>query len=156
MACKKIQRKVLGILIILAVTIILFFTFVVRETMELRHFGSRGIMLIPFREFVGMFFEKNHLFYFLQILLNIILFIPFGFLLTTYLYLHKKQRIHTIWRPILISGFLFSLSIEIFQFITGRGYTEVDDIINNTLGAMVGYWIYRALLNRIKKSETDI
>lgn len=125
----------------------------VRETMALRHSGSRGIMLIPFRELVGMFCEKNHLFYFWQIILNIFLFIPFGFLLTTNLYLYKKQSIYSIWKSILITGFSFSLLIELLQYITSRGYTEVDDTINNTLGALIGYYIYKILLERYKKKH---
>ena len=39
---------------------------------------------------------------------------------------------------------MFSGFIETMQYITGRGLTEVDDIITNTTGAAVGAFIYWA------------
>lgn len=42
-----------------------------------------------------------------------------------------------------ITGCLFSGTIEIMQYITGRGLTEVDDVITNTIGAVVGVVIYK-------------
>ena len=39
-------------------------------------------------------------------------------------------------------GFGFALFIEVVQLITGRGVFETDDIINNTIGAMIGYGLF--------------
>jgi glycopeptide antibiotics resistance protein len=118
--------------------------------MELRHSGSRGLMLVPFREWAGMFREHQNHFYFWQITLNILLFIPFGFMTAVNLYLYRKNSTLPIWLTVVLLGFAFSLLIEVFQFITGRGYTEVDDIINNTFGAFIGYWGYRCFLKKYK------
>ena len=63
-----------------------------------------------------------------QILLNIAMFIPIGFMI---------GRI-TGWKSILIS-FGFSLLIELTQLFTGRGLFEFDDLIHNTLGAAIGF-----------------
>ena len=41
-------------------------------------------------------------------------------------------------------GFMFSFAIEIMQYITGRGLADIDDLINNTLGAVIGYLIFKA------------
>lgn len=139
---------------IISVILILLFTFFVRETMVLRHSGSRGVMLIPFRELVGLFRESNHSFFFWQITLNVFLFVPFGFLVTAYLYLYSKKSTISNWLTVLLLGFAFSLLIEGFQFITGRGYTEVDDIINNTFGALIGYLMYRCFLKKYKNEQT--
>ena len=122
--------------------VILFFTLVVSETMALRHSGSRGLSLIPFTELYYMFIKPNHSFYFKQITLNIILFIPFGYTLTAVL---EEKGVHNL-RPVLIAGFVLSASVEVLQYLTSRGFTEIDDVINNTLGAVIGWWGYNRVL----------
>ena len=49
--------------------------------------------------------------------------------------------------------FLLSLGIEIIQLITRVGVFDVDDIILNTVGGMLGYFIYRVVrvVNRRRK-----
>lgn len=74
------------------------------------------------------------------IILNILLFVPFGYLLP--LIWHKADP----WWRILLLGFLASLIIELLQLVTRLGYADVDDLINNTLGAMIGWYCYRWLL----------
>ena len=129
----------------------LFFTFIVRETLEVRHGGSRGLMLIPFRDLYALFTSPNHRFYFWQIVLNIILFIPFGFMLSCYLNTYHQPR--RLFLPILLSGLFVSISVELLQYITSRGYTEIDDVINNTAGAMIGWFGYDRML-RVTKSKS--
>ncbi|MDR0782624.1 MAG: VanZ family protein [Propionibacteriaceae bacterium] len=75
--------------------------------------------------------------YFLWLLLgNIGWFVPFGFLLP--ILLQKRSALLTI-----SLGFALSASIEITQYLTYRGVAEFDDLILNTLGAGVGYGMYR-------------
>ena len=38
-------------------------------------------------------------------------------------------------------GFLLSLGIETMQFVLGSGVSELDDLILNTAGAIMGYWL---------------
>lgn len=137
------------LLLILSLLLILFFTFMVRETFEVRHIGSRGIMLIPFRELYSLFTSPNHSFYFWQIFLNILLFIPFGFMLCCYLY--KYHRPQHLFLPILLSGLFVSVSVELLQYLTSRGFTEIDDVINNTAGSMIGRLAYDKMLKAVKK-----
>ena len=62
---------------------------------------------------------------------NIVWFIPFG------MYLRYTGRIKNIF---LITGigFLFSLMIESLQYVFGTGYSELDDLVLNTLGVWIG------------------
>lgn len=69
-------------------------------------------------------------------ILNIILFIPFGFLIPL---IWKKMR--SLYRTI-FAGFSFSLLIEISQLLNNRR-TDIDDLIMNTFGAVVGFVIYK-------------
>lgn len=67
-----------------------------------------------------------------QIFMNILLFIPIGFFAGGVL---KKKH---IWNAF-VFGFILSLFIEVTQLITTRGVFNVDDIIHNTLGCVIGF-----------------
>ena len=69
---------------------------------------------------------------------NIGMFIPFGFLLSATMPLRKRLCL-----MVLVAGFLFSCIIEVLQFELMRGLFEFDDIFNNTLGAILGYLLYK-------------
>lgn len=71
--------------------------------------------------------------------LNILLFVPFGFLLPLGL-----KGFRRFWRTYL-AGFLTSLCIELVQLVTRRGVSELDDIFNNLLGTMIGYGLFAIL-----------
>lgn len=77
--------------------------------------------------------------------LNIIMFMPLGFLLPLIYSKYQKPQ-NTI-----IFGFLFSLFIELSQLITFRA-TDIDDIIANTLGSLLGYIIWKIYMKLFKKS----
>lgn len=66
-----------------------------------------------------------------QVLLNIIFFVPFGFF-----FMFKNITEKKIFKITIIAS-LFSLGIEILQYFSGR-YADIDDIIWNTLGAVLG------------------
>ena len=67
---------------------------------------------------------------------NIFLFLPFGFLFPVWL--PKKKTAWTI--PV---GFLCSVAIEYCQLRTGRGFCQLDDVIMNTLGAVIGFLCWK-------------
>lgn len=77
-------------------------------------------------------------------MLNIILFVPLGFFLPL---LYKKYG--HIGSVALVS-FLLSLSIEIIQMF-GRGATDINDLITNTVGACLGFFIYQLLCKFVSK-----
>lgn len=71
------------------------------------------------------------------VIYNIIAFIPLGFLLPIVLN-HRYQYALTI-----LSGLFLSLSYEFAQVITGLGSGDIDDVILNTWGTIIGYQIFR-------------
>lgn len=77
-------------------------------------------------------------------ILNVILFLPLGFFLP-FMYKNYKNV-----GKIVLTGFLLSLSIEIVQMF-GRGATDVNDLITNTLGTILGYLFYKILSKFILK-----
>jgi len=82
------------------------------------------------------------------IILNIFMFVPFGFLLPL-----LQGRFYKIYNT-LIAALLFTIFIELFQLKTGVGVFELDDIFNNVLGALIGYGIVMTLLSVIKPSKS--
>ena len=44
-----------------------------------------------------------------------------------------------------MGGFIFSVMIEVVQYITQRGYSQLDDVVTNTAGALAG-WIVWTLI----------
>ena len=99
---------------------------------------------MPFRLLYYMFQKTNPSFYFKQITLNIILFIPFGYTLTSFL---QEKGVNNL-RPVLIAGAVLSITVEALQYLTSCGYTEIDDVINNTVGAVIGWWGYNQVLKK--------
>lgn len=87
-----------------------------------------------------------------QIYLNILLFVPFGLL--TYAALTGKRK----GALTAILGIVLSISIELLQLYFHRGTFELDDILNNTIGTIIGaliaYGIEYLFERREKKFET--
>ena len=72
-----------------------------------------------------------------QIIMNVIGFIPVGFLLASVL----SSTSLSIFLSIPIAS-LISLSIELLQLITSRGLFEFDDVFHNSLGAVIGVGLF--------------
>lgn len=77
-----------------------------------------------------------------QIVGNICLFIPVGFLLYS---INKRRKIHVT----LFWGFLLSITVENLQYSLMRGLFEVDDLIYNTLGTLIGAKAFEFLEKKI-------
>lgn len=74
---------------------------------------------------------------FWQIVYNVIVFIPWGILFSV-----KWPRMKNI-RWIAGSAMIFSFLIEVAQLVFKLGLFEFDDVFHNTLGALIGYGIWR-------------
>ncbi len=67
---------------------------------------------------------------------NIVLFMPFGFLLS---YLCSQKR----WQRILLYRLFTSIGIELAQLVFCIGVCDIDDVILNVTGAATGIIIYK-------------
>ena len=78
-------------------------------------------------------------------ILNIIMLLPLGIFLS--LVYGKKID----WKVGLLIGFCISFSIELMQLVLCRGMFDVDDIIHNSLGFLIGIVIINkvVLMNKI-------
>ncbi len=130
-----------GIYCILMVWIILFkFSLSINDIIGLDKI--RNINLIPFYYYNEVGFN----FHFKEVIENLLIFVPFGI----YLKMLNKDN-----KKIFLYGFIFSLILEISQFIFKLGATDITDLITNTLGTIVGVYIY-VLLEKIFKNKEKI
>ena len=100
---------------------------------------------IPFKEifrydFGSPLFVKN-------VLGNLILFLPFVFFISYYLKCEKP------WLPIILT-LIASCSIETVQMVIGRVF-DIDDIILNLFGGVLGFSCYY-LLSKFAKKMPDV
>lgn len=78
-----------------------------------------------------------------EILLNMILLAPAGFLLP---FVFNKR---IVWYKAFLMGVGFSTPIEVSQLLLCRGLFEWDDILHNALGAMAGCGVAERLFGRL-------
>lgn len=82
-------------------------------------------------------------------LLNVLLTVPFGFGIPFIVKVNLKK--------IVLSGFLFSLLLEGMQLLTALAigftfrYIDVNDLIFNTMGAVLGYGLFKLFMTVFKK-----
>lgn len=109
-----------------------------------------ALNLIPFEQTIKLIHGISKIDFFYNLFGNIVWFVPFGIFFPM---IHKRRigMIKTV-----TSGFCLSLSIEIVQYFLGTGIADIDDLIFNTIGALIGYLIYAffALIFGHKKSGT--
>lgn len=107
-----------------------------RESIKLsREMGAWNLNLVPFRTIKSYWRNRSNLYALKNILGNILVFIPFGFFLP--IEYNKK------FKEVIIISFVSVLLIETFQLITMLGYFDIDDIILNITGCILGYGIYK-------------
>ena len=107
--------------------------------------GEHGINIIPFKEISRYTFGSR--LFFRNVVGNIILFMPFGFLTSYYLDLEKKRY------NILIT-LLISVIIEFIQLSIGRAF-DIDDILLNIVGSFIGCLMYR-VIDRIFENKSEV
>lgn len=89
---------------------------------------------------------EGHVILFPESIMNVVIFIPLGFL--TSIIFHPSK----IWKVIL-TGMAMSMSIEFLQLVFRRGLCEIDDVIHNTIGAILGFYIFQLVICILRKSK---
>lgn len=134
-------NKLTNVLFIIYLTA-LFWIIVFKFNVPFSYMGNtRSVNLIPFSESLII----NGQLAFSEIIMNIVIFIPLGIYIGT---LFKRWIIGKK----LFLFFLISLICEGFQFILGVGASDITDIINNTLGGIIGLMIYEGIEKIFKNS----
>lgn len=124
------KRKIKEIFLLIAfgmyLALMLVITFLSRESgstpgeVDLKLFSTWGIN------------TRNNAF----VIENVLLFIPYGFLGCL-----AYTRLQNLFSCVLL-GALTSMAVECLQLVTARGYFQIDDILTNIIGTIVGYLLF--------------
>lgn len=106
--------------------------------------AERAISLVPLSSYFCIA-ENSYLKEVAMInLLNICMFLPVGFFL-------RCGYWRVSYKQVLFAGFILSATIEFSQFILCKGLCEIDDIIHNVAGCMLGYGIGKVITKKLYK-----
>jgi glycopeptide antibiotics resistance protein len=110
----------------------------IRQPFEDYHFN-----FIPLKT-ISHFFLKSESYSDLTLLMNlfanIAVFAPFGGLVALYNHRLKVKKVF-------VFSFCFILCLETIQGVTKRGVWDIDDLILNVFGMLIGYLIGQKVLN---------
>ena len=107
-----------------------------------------GYNLVPFRT-VRYFLSDDVTFVsaFYNLVGNIALLVPFGFLLS--MTLREKARFTTV----VLATAILSSFFELYQLISHTGQCDIDDVILNTAGGAIGFLLFRLLLPTVRRHQ---
>lgn len=124
---------------LLDATLVGYSVLIVMITLLSRKSGSRDGIDISFFATAGSPQSNAY------IIENVLLFIPLGILCAC------KWKFCYRYLGALFAGVVVSMSIEFTQFMTKRGYVQLDDILMNGLGMVIGCMLYHKWFAYIKK-----
>lgn len=140
---KKINIKREILLYVFFLFLLGLYTVAITGDFSIKNISLSKINIIPFKiikDTIYETFKLNNLSYFIiSFLGNIFIFIPIGFLISLIWNIKDKK--------VILIGFLISLSIELTQIFLKRT-TDIDDLILNTLGVIIGVLISKRIKNK--------
>ena len=119
--------------------VLLFYSYLLIDTVFFARDARRSINLTPFDMIAEQGFTLN-------VWGNILMFIPLG------LYFANFMKHFRFWK-VLGAIIWTSLSIEVLQYILKRGASDIDDLLLNTIGGLIGIIIYLVFKAIFKSKE---
>lgn len=134
---------------------LLFFEFVflvLGMTIFFRHTGTKAMVYPAFWSYVSVW-RDGEMTVLHEIILNVVLFVPLGFLwgIQSSKWPRKWQ-----WLSALILGVSLSVVIELLQYFFTKGCVEVDDVIHNTVGCLMGFVLWHGCVKWFLGNNSDI
>jgi glycopeptide antibiotics resistance protein len=117
----------------------IIYSFVLFHLVTTTDFTSYSNNFIPFKEI--MRYKITDPLFIRNILGNILLFVPFSYIVTDIVYMVCKKTNFLICT---IYVLLTSLSIESIQYFIGRAF-DIDDILLNFVGGILGYIVWKII-----------
>lgn len=143
--CEKLKKLLFHVSFLVYVFIMIILLFRRGHSYEgitLIEYAKNGVNLMPFKT-IQMYIDAissgsiNLTSIIKNLAGNIILFIPIGIYLPFY-----SKKITTV-KQVFIETLIIIFIVEMTQLVTMRGRFDVDDLILNTIGALIGFWIWK-------------
>lgn len=147
---KKKHRILGGVIFLVYIVLLIYFMFFA-ESLGRGSASSYNYNLEPFKEISRFITYRERLgmgVVIANLLGNVIAFVPFGLFLPIMI----NNRFGYFGMTLL--SFDMSLFIELLQLATKVGSFDVDDLILNTLGGLIGYFIFRCMLKYRRRKVT--
>lgn len=117
------------LLLVELVTIIYCSTVIFRNAGEISRYDFH-----PFWSYAAIQEGREELL--VENIMNVVVFVPIGLLIGI-------GFAKCPWWKVIGNGCLLSMSIEVMQLVFKRGFCEVDDVMHNTIGCMIGYMLVK-------------
>lgn len=142
------QYRILGkLLFLIYISFLLYFLIFAEwygRSGEMRDYHYNLVLFQEIQRF-WIYREKLGWISFANLIGNVVIFIPFGF------FMPWASRFRSFFLT-LVYSFGFSLVVETFQFITKVGSFDVDDLLLNTIGGILGYILF-VICNSIRRRQ---
>lgn len=147
---KSVIRRCGIVLFVIYVLLLIYFLFFSEEYGRAvpveRGYRYNLVPFVEIRRFWKYRDQLGNFAVFSNIFGNVVGFLPWGFILP--IIFRRMDRAFLIF----LSGFLLSLTVEVIQLISKVGCFDVDDLILNTLGAVLGY-VFFVICNHIRRKK---
>lgn len=148
---KSVHKCLKWCVFIIYIAALVYFVFFAESLGRTDYVKVYRYNLHPFKEILRFINNQDTLGTYavmINVLGNMIAFVPFGFCLP----MVTEHRMKFIRVTVLSAG--LSLMIELVQLVSKVGSFDVDDLILNTIGGMVGYILF-CVCKRVYLSITD-
>jgi glycopeptide antibiotics resistance protein len=121
--------------------LVLYFIFLGYITLFTYNYYVYGpsVNLVIFDSIKLMLDSGDYWLFFKNVIGNVLLFLPLGFLLPL---INKKMKKFFV---MFVTGFYLSIFIELLQFAFAKRIFDIDDILLNTIGTIVGFITFHIL-----------
>lgn len=147
---RKRRRFVAGILFLIYFIVLFYFLFFSEEMGRTYSERSYHYNLVLFKE-INRFINYRKVLGMKAVILNIAgnvaAFVPFGVFLPIF-----SEESRKLWRAVLYS-FELSLLVEVLQLVTRVGSFDVDDLLLNTVGGLLGFLLYTITVHIFGKGK---
>ncbi|MDD6551000.1 MAG: VanZ family protein [Lachnospiraceae bacterium] len=133
-------KQVLGAILFVVYLIVLVYLLFFAESYGRTSVTEMRYNFIPFHEIKRYLTNIDRIgpwLVFINVFGNILIFLPFGYLVS---FFWRKKRF--IAMKVFFLSMIFSCAIELAQLLTRVGSCDVDDVILNTTGGLIGSLLY--------------
>lgn len=138
---RKVRKAIKWALFIIYIAVLIYIMFFAEELGRTESSGTYRYNLVLFKEIKRFLNNSQHvgrMAVFLNVAGNVIAFMPSGFCIP--LLTHNRRKFFSIF----LGSFALSLTIETIQLVCKIGCFDVDDLLLNTIGGILGYVVFLA------------
>ena len=153
---KTMNKRTTGTVILITYIAILIKVMVVKDMPLIRigplmlNFGGSHegpANLLPFKTILSYLFgEKGLIIALINLVGNIVLLVPIGFLVP---FVYRNMTL----KKSLVLAVTAGVTIEMMQVVSRVGIFDIDDIILNALGVIIGYWTFTILAEWMRSKK---